>query len=390
MSVQSEFFDTLLQELMAKGVSASVAEENVTKFRDQLKSRAQSEEQLDSALSKIPPASIAENIYNMIRQNEGDGDVGAKSEVMVIDTESDTVETTVREGHDAVAPLAKENETESEEGTHSEHENAEHESAEATEAVTEEQETEAVETVEETTPDSETVIFAGKKREKRTDPKSRSADDSEKKRLEAEQKNSAHQKAEQSALEEITFDEDDDELSKYSPGAKRRVHSISQTPPGERKTVRRAGETVDLFMDDGETKTNWLFILMALVLVPLGIVLGAAIFVIFIGFWLALAVVITVLLVGLVALVAAGSALSLAGLIFGVIESISGNGAAGLFEIGLALIIGGVVMFVSIWLYNFAVRFIPFIIRKLGVLLVKIFALFKKSLRKIKELTSKI
>lgn len=439
MSVQSEFFDALLKELIDRGIDTAVAESNVSKFREQLVSRAESEDQLNSALSKIPPASIAENIYNMIRSDEGDADAGAKSEVMVIDTDADTVETRVREGKDAVAPLSSESvsessdeddasenaaedsntqEEETAEETQEENEkddspafvivpedadvhcgasDAEEEPAEnggVTEAAAADEDAEVSEEPEEAFSDSldelDSVsdskldsIFNGSSDEGKEEQDSATdADLSETDDSEFSNENT----------ESFTLPGEDEvsELSKYSPGAKRRVHSVAQTPPGERKTVRRASEAVDLFLDDDESKNNWLFIIMAIVIIPIAFILGAAIFLFFVLLWLALAVVITLLLVGLVGIVGAGTAVSLAGLIFGIIESISGYTAAGMFEIGLALIVGALVMFAGIWLYNFAVRFIPFIIKKLGVLLIKIFSLFKKSFRKIKELTSRI
>ena len=59
-------------------------------------------------------------------------------------------------------------------------------------------------------------------------------------------------------------------------------------------------------------------------------------------------------------------------------------------KVGLALCVGGIVMFIGIWVYNFAIRFIPFIIKKLGVLLILIFKLFKNALIKLKALCRKI
>jgi hypothetical protein len=129
---------------------------------------------------------------------------------------------------------------------------------------------------------------------------------------------------------------------------------------------------------------------MAVFLIPLFCVLGAIAFAIVLGLWVALAVVIAVLLLALVGIVVAGTAYSVLGLIFGIIEAFSGNAAAAVFEVGLALCVGGVVMFIGIWVYNFAIRFIPFIIKKLGVLLVLIFKLFKKALVKLKALCRKI
>ena len=80
MSVQSEFFEALLTELKARGLSDEVAEENVSKFKSQLSERAENEDYINDALSKIPPASIAENIYNMLRA-ETDEDALKSEEV---------------------------------------------------------------------------------------------------------------------------------------------------------------------------------------------------------------------------------------------------------------------------------------------------------------------
>ncbi len=365
MSVQSDFFESLYSELVNRGVDSATAEKNVADLKEQLQSRTESEEQLNSVLSQIPPASIAETIYTTIRSQEGDTDAGAKSEVMVIDTDSDTVETTVREGKDAVAPLASEEEaSEGSDGDESdtdifnidEDETADvsaEEASEETEEQSEEAEsTEALDTFDMTADDEEDY---------------------------------------NGYSEDASLDfEDDEDLAKYAPGKKRRVHSAAETLPGERKTVRKAGDAIDIFGEETGPKNTWLFIIMAIILIPIVFVIGLGLFALFILLWLALAAVITVLLIGLVALVAAGSAVALAGVLFGVIELVSGHTPAGTFEIGLALVVGSVTMFAGIWLYNFAVRFIPFIIKKLGVLLIKIFSLFKKSFRKIRELTSRI
>ena len=138
MSVQSEFFDALLAELKARGLSDEVAEENVSKFKSQLKERAENDDYIDDALSKIPPASIAENIYNMLRA-ETDEDAGAKSEVMVIDTESDTVETTIKEGKDAMSPLSDTDDEQAAEAPDAAEETEAEQSEEAVDAVADEQ-----------------------------------------------------------------------------------------------------------------------------------------------------------------------------------------------------------------------------------------------------------
>lgn len=73
-------------------------------------------------------------------------------------------------------------------------------------------------------------------------------------------------------------------------------------------------------------------------------------------------VVVTALIVGfvgaMVAVVGIGTALTLVGLIFGIIKCFS-QLPIGLFEIGFAVAIAGVTMLVSVLIYNLAVRFIP-------------------------------
>ncbi len=70
----------------------------------------------------------------------------------------------------------------------------------------------------------------------------------------------------------------------------------------------------------------------------------------------------------LIVLVALGAAVSLVGIIYGITQLFSFP-AAGIYEIGLGVIVAGAVLFVSILIYNFAIRFVPWVISKLGVFL---------------------
>lgn len=401
MSVQQDFFEALLEELKNKGVDDKAAEESVQQFKDRLLEKAETEEQLDAALSKIPPASIAENIFNMLKASEGDEDAGARSEVMVIDTASDTVSTEIREGHDASAPLEDAAESDAEE--------------EAEDSVCEsekvEEESDSDPELEESGEDGSIVTDDGSEfdvefpedsEDTVADEKGSAEDNSYEIEPELSDEYSdesldgifggedASEESHEENVPEREFTEEEALVERYTPGAKRRIHAVSQTPPGERKTVRRTSEALDLFPDEADGRTSWLFVVLTIILAPLAAVLGVVVFAFFLLLWATLAVLITLILVGLVGLAAAGTAISLAGLIFGVIESISGHTAAGMFEIGLALIIAAIIIFCGIWLYNFAIRFLPFIIKKLGNLLVSIFKLFKKAFRKFKELCSSI
>jgi len=499
MSVQSEFLKSLFDELIARGVSEEIARENVTKFQSQLKKKAEVDgnEKIDSALTKIPPASVAENIYNMLKA-ESDSDAGARSEVVVIDTESDTVIKTVREGKEAAAPLVKDTEVkaedtekETEENADTEEEEAEadtaddggdgddgddaentdsEEAAEETDAVAEvTEETECdtedtADTEEKTGSDADTEVTDVTDETEETEEASEeesteentedtaeenssdtadteenaedtdASDDSvdvasdvaedvaedvasdvaedvadeldeifdEKKEQDAENSDEASEEIE--GEEEENDDdlkvfqlpgEDDDSLKEYEPGKKRRVHSagvhsVAQTPPGQRKTVRRTTESIDLFDGEETKKSNWLFYVFAVILVPIVAVIGAILFAIVLTLWLALAVVSTLLIVAVFGISAVGALFSLLGIIYGLIELIGGNIPGAMFEIGLALTVGSIVLFVGIIIYNVAVRFVPFIIKKLGVLLVLIFKSFGKAFRKFKKLCASI
>ena len=389
MSVQSEFYKALFDELIARGVSEEVAEENVLKFKQQLSERAESEEYIDAALSKIPPSSIAENIYNMIRA-ENDEASDTKSEVMVIDTESDTVETTIKEGTDALSPLSEENAEEFSEDAQAENSEDEAQAAaqadESVEKATEEAEEAPAEDIAEEEPAAFTEDDAEFTYSFSDDDDFQPLTDSESNPEEAESEQETAE-AEKAAPEEEAEEEED--LSIYSPANKRLVNKTKKNNSSDNNALSTSGESVDLFMED-DNKNSWVFIVMAVFLIPLFFIIGAAAFAVVLALWLALAVVIAVLLLALAGIVVAGTAYSVLGLIFGIIEAFSGNPAAAVFEVGLALCVGGLVMFVGIWVYNFAVRFIPFIIRKLGVLLILIFRLFKTALIKLKALCLKI
>lgn len=71
----------------------------------------------------------------------------------------------------------------------------------------------------------------------------------------------------------------------------------------------------------------------------------------------------------LIGIVGAGSVLSLVGIIFGVTQLFS-FAPAGIYEIGLGIIIAGIVLFVSVLVYNLIIRFIPWLIKKVAKLLV--------------------
>ena len=86
---------------------------------------------------------------------------------------------------------------------------------------------------------------------------------------------------------------------------------------------------------------------------------------------------IAALVLVMIALIAAGAICSLVGIIYGITQLFSFV-AAGVYEIGLGVAVVGVVLLLSVLIFNFAIRFLPFVIRKAAVF-------FKFVMRKLKE-----
>ncbi len=85
---------------------------------------------------------------------------------------------------------------------------------------------------------------------------------------------------------------------------------------------------------------------------------------------------------GLVAVTAAGTVVSVAGLIFSVTIMLS-NLPIGLYECGISIMIGSTALLIGVLLYNFAVRLMPYVFTKLIVLT-------KFTAQKLKELFFKV
>ena len=145
----------------------------------------------------------------------------------------------------------------------------------------------------------------------------------------------------------------------------------------------RETEDYDASLPERETQPSsralavfWcgLFLTLPLSLGLLALFLG-----VFGGMFLALFALIVACVAALIALAAAGALVSLVGIIYGVTQIFSGSVPAGVFEIGLGVAVAGGVVLVSVLLYNFALRFLPWVIRKAGVL-------FSFTWRKLKDL----
>lgn len=109
----------------------------------------------------------------------------------------------------------------------------------------------------------------------------------------------------------------------------------------------------------------WVLFIAAL---PLTALIYLTVFVVFGVLFAVVAALIVVLIALLIADVAVGTAISLVGIIYGITQLFSAM-PIGLYELGLGLLVGGICMFSAIIIYNIAIRFLPFALKKLTALL---------------------
>ena len=105
---------------------------------------------------------------------------------------------------------------------------------------------------------------------------------------------------------------------------------------------------------------EWIYVAILVITIPLVLGFLAISIALYIGFWIVLALAMIACIAVLVVFVTAGAVVSLVGIVYGVVQLITGQIPVGMFEVGLGIIVGAAVMFVGILVYNFAVRFIPF------------------------------
>lgn len=96
------------------------------------------------------------------------------------------------------------------------------------------------------------------------------------------------------------------------------------------------------------------------------LLLGVTFFILLLG---ALCAAVVGLIIGLIVFVAGGTIISLVGIIYGITQLFK-YVPIGLYEIGLGITAGGVVMFCGIIIYNAAIRFFPYLIRKAAALFI--------------------
>lgn len=137
-------------------------------------------------------------------------------------------------------------------------------------------------------------------------------------------------------------------------------------------------DSIEYSIPEATTKGKAIFWGTFAVTLPFTAFLFVGITAVFFGLIIGFSVLIAGIIAGLVAMVAAGSAISLVGVIYGITQLFV-SFPIGLYEIGLGVIITGFMMLAGILLYNFAIRLLPFVIRK-------VYEFFKLYLKSVKYL----
>ena len=120
------------------------------------------------------------------------------------------------------------------------------------------------------------------------------------------------------------------------------------------------------------TKGMILFWVGLFITLPLTLGIVIAMFAVFAVLFVVLSALIVASIIAVIGVVAAGAVASLVAIIFGITQLFGIGGGtviAGIYEIGLGVMVAGLVLFVSVLLYNFAIRFLPWVISKLGTFL---------------------
>ncbi len=178
----------------------------------------------------------------------------------------------------------------------------------------------------------------------------------------------------ESEIDESELDEIEDysdEFPENRDGMEEDEADLASAPSIGGKQLRISRKTDD-DLKSNLTKFRIIFFL-CLPLVAVLLVLTAALFGIL---FFAIAVLVIIASAALAAITAAGSAVSIFGLISGIVQALS-NLSVGIYECGLSIMIGAAALFAGILVYNFVVRLMPFVASKLWIFMKFVFRKFR-------------
>lgn len=165
-----------------------------------------------------------------------------------------------------------------------------------------------------------------------------------------------------SAAEEF-FDDDDVKVKPSKP--KQKASKPQQNPQKSSKKPEKKKTSVKNMSQRAKTT----YFIGLVFLIPLLIALVIVITVLFLSLYAAIIALVIASSAALVVIATVGTVISLAAIIYGVIQIAQGVAVPiGMYEIGLGIVVGGGTLCVSILLYNFIVRLAPFLFKKMFVL----------------------
>ncbi len=161
-------------------------------------------------------------------------------------------------------------------------------------------------------------------------------------------------------------------------GSEKRPSEKAHVEPKNRdvRQMRKKTDNTKYYVLMGSV-SPFLALLMAVVLALLAVVVCL------------LVLLIPVLVVLLIAIAAVAAVISLVGVIYGVFQLFTASAAVGYYEIGIGLIAAGCASFVCILLYNAAIRFNPWLLRKLFALTGNVHTRLKAAFAQLKEAMAK-
>lgn len=190
------------------------------------------------------------------------------------------------------------------------------------------------------------------------------------------------------AATEVTVEEEQDVFVKKASGKPigQPPVSVAENDNSALASGKKRGSHDDSYLNriteavpDEETirKNRTKFWVLFALTLPITAAILAATGAVFAFVFFIIAVLIIASVAALVAVTAAGTLISLFGLIFGAAQMLSAV-PIGLYECGLAIMIGSAAMFVGILIYNFAVRLLPFAARWLLIFMRFVFKKYRQ------------
>ena len=148
-------------------------------------------------------------------------------------------------------------------------------------------------------------------------------------------------------------------------------------------TTVNFNEIDDEYEEEYHIRTTPLYVAIIVAASPILLPVFAIILALFAVGYISLGAVILASVIALICIIITGAGVSLIGIIYGIMQLFEAQ-YVGQFEIGLGICAAGVAMLVGILVYNFAIRFLPYVMRCLGTFFNFVFYKIKNLFRLLK------